>query len=220
MTAFISLIVGVASAIIAVVCLQSLPTRYRWSRSLGLTEGEHTGQPIYQVWLGRRGRKLWPAQRNPMDVTIKARVSVSGLGRRQGTARIVPIPVDRDWRPALGVGILTVLFPQYCEPRDLRGFPQDVKDKRAAGTLRLEDLLGVGDAVLRMYAFAYRPYVGTRLMMRAEYRHPAITPGLYRHGEVEKSKDGLPPRIAEVLPPAWVTPEHTADVPRSAEIRS
>jgi hypothetical protein len=232
-TLVISVVASVLGGIFAVVVLQAEPTRYRWSTTVSWIEDEQSGRAIHQVQFSRRQRRLWPGpltrvmndvrlalrkrrlwprRRNPMDVTFHARVAVTGIGLRPKSEKIVPIPVEKEWRPVVaGGGVLTALFPEHCDPRELRYFPQDIKNKRAAGTLNLQDLLGVSDAELRMYAFAYRPHVGTRLMVRQAYRLSDIVPGEYVHGEVERSSDGKPPRRPEMLPPARYTAAPTVE---------
>jgi len=202
--ALVSLAIGVGSAIVAVVCLQVLPTRYRWSKNIGWTQGRLTGQPIHRVWLGRRGPRIWRIQRGPFDVAIHARLVVAGLGRDPKTVRVVEIPVRHAWRAALGPGVLTVLFPQLCDPGELVGFPDDIIAKRRAGTLNLADLLDVGDAKLWMYAFGYRHYIGTRIKIHRTYTKEHLAPGRLRRGKLQRSEDGRPPLVADIRAPTSI----------------
>ena len=193
--------VGFASGIALAVILQSWPSRYTWSDTVGIAVGERDGRRIYQARFGR-GQQRFKTRRLPSDVMFRSRVVVRGLGSVPGTEVVVPIPVDHEWRPSVAQGVLTTLFPEHCDPRDLRSFPGAIREKRAAGTLDLEDLLAVGDAQLRCYAFAYRPYLGTRLMVARRFRPVDLKPGRYVSGRFEPSPDGRPPRRPDPLPPA------------------
>jgi hypothetical protein len=217
--ALLSVLTGIA----AVLLLQRWPTRYRWSRTISLTEGEETGRPIYMVRWGRRHLR-WPSDPSPrpfdagrrpkrggpMDVSLTARIAVKGLGRQPNSEVVVDIPVHKPWRPVARGGVLTSLLPQYCDPQELRYFPAHIREKQAAGTLRLEDFLDLERSELRMYAFAYREHTGTRLMSRRFYDRSSIIPGVYARGEVVLSIDGTPPRRADPLVPHWVLAENSA----------
>jgi hypothetical protein len=209
----LSAIIGVGTGVAVVVLLQNWPTRYHWPKTISLTQGELSGKPIYRVRLGRRprrkakGRTIVPGRRpgraGPIDVTIHARVAVKGLGTRKDTEITVPLPVDKPWRPTVTGGVMTTLLPQYVEPHELRYFPQEIRDKRDQGTLRLEDFLSLPGSRLRLYAFGYRPRTGTRLMIREFFGLDAIVPGIYRDGQVERSEDGKPPLRPDLIVPAW-----------------
>jgi hypothetical protein len=138
-----------------------------------------------------------------MDITFNARVAVWGLGRRPDSEKIVSIPVTKSWRPSVGRSVNVVLMPELCGEIDLRYFPDEVREKRSNGSLRLEDLLSAGTcSVLRVYVFAYRPYVGTRWMLRGKYDRNAIKPGYFfpRSGKVDVRPDGAPPPVDDIVP--------------------
>lgn len=198
----LNLLVGIVSAVVAVVILQASPSRYKWSTDISLAEGQPSGRPVYQVKLFRRRRRVWKGRRLPMDLTFNARVAVEGLGHRRNTEKIVPIPVTKSWRPVVAQSVLLSLLPEKCSADDLRYFPEDIREKCRLGTLTLEDLLSTGTtATLRVYVFAYRPYVGTRWMIRGRYTSPAIKPGRFAEGRgtVEVSTDGKPPEVDDLF---------------------
>jgi hypothetical protein len=165
--------IGVLSGIVAVVLMQVWPARYRWSKEISWTVGDVSGRPIHRVKLGRRKRWIWKRRGGPIDVTFRARVAVTNIGTSTAE-KVVAIPVSKDWRPVIGRAVLVHLLPEECDMRNLRHFPPEIHRKRAAGTLGLDDLLGVGDAELRVYVFAYRPRVGTRWMRRQKYTIESI----------------------------------------------
>jgi hypothetical protein len=128
-----------------------------------------------------------------MDVTFRARIAVLGIEPGPRAEKIVVIPVFRDWRPTVDGRVSTYLVPSRCDARDLRWFPEEIRRRHADRALTLADLLSVGDATLRLYMFAYRPYVGTRFMVRGRYDKTALIPGLYEGGEVVPAADQIPP---------------------------
>ena len=208
-----SIPLGVVSAIVAVLVLQGWPHGYRWSDDISWTEGEPSGQPIYQVRLERsKPRVLKSLRRGPMDVRFYARVATRGVGHRPSAEKIVAIPVDKAWRPVVATSTFVKLLAHRCEERDLRYFPDSIRSKRRAGTLTLADLLEVGDSELRVYVFAYRRRAGTRWMIRRKYVRSAIKPGLFDGGRVAVPEDGRPPKRPDL--------EEVADTTRRHELRA
>jgi hypothetical protein len=146
-------------------------------------------------------------RRGPIDLEFYARIAVKGIGYRPEKEKIVAIPVDKQWRPALGRSTLVKFHPEQCDERDLRYFPGHILAKRRQGTLTIADLLGVGDAKLRVYVFANRPRAGTRWMLRGQYKLEAIKPGVFDGMEIEPPSDGRPPKRPDLLPlPAGIAP--------------
>jgi hypothetical protein len=47
----VGFIVAVIASVAGVVVMQALPTRYRWSKTISVTQGESTGQLIYNARL-------------------------------------------------------------------------------------------------------------------------------------------------------------------------
>ena len=208
---------GVVAAVLAVVLMQAWPTRYRWSKTISLTRGQQSGRPIYRVRFGPRMRRprngsspearpFDPDRRTkrkgPIDVTIHARIAVRGLGVRKNSDFVVAIPVQKAWRPVAQGGVLTTLRPELCDPEELRYFPDVIKAKRANGTLSVQDLLELDRSELRLYAFGYRSYTGTRFMVRRFYNLDRIVPGVYDGDEVSRSADGEPPERPDLIYPA------------------
>jgi len=213
--ALLDLVIGVVSAVLAVVLLQAWPPRYRWSKEISWTVGDETGRAIHRVKLGRGRRRIWNRRGGPIDVTFRARVAVTSIGTSTGE-NIVAIPVSKEWRPVIGRAVLVHLLPQDCDVRDLRHFPQEIHRKRADGTLRLDDLLRVGDAELRVYVFAYRRRVGTRWMLRQKYTVEAIQPGVFQGLKVRQARDGQPPAQPEPITDTSTLVRHGRGAPTFA----
>lgn len=201
----LSLLIGVCSAIVTILILQLWPVRYSWSEDVSRTVGHPSGRPNYRVKLFRPRRWLFENRRNPIDASFGARVSVTGLGRFQNFEKIVEIPVHREWRPSLGNLVHLWLMPERCDLRDLREFPEDIKEACRREELTLEALLESGsDAMLRVYVFAYRPYMGTRWTVRRKYLASDIKPGYFseNRGTVDAStaEGGMPPLSDDPVP--------------------
>jgi hypothetical protein len=200
MEPLVAILLGIISAIVAVVLLQIWPHGYRWSKDISWTEGSPSGDPIHQVKLGRRRRKLLKKYRpGPIDLSFYARIAVEGIGYRPDAEKVVAIPVSKSWRPAVGRSTLIKLLPAECDPRDLRYFPPEILEKRRRGTLTTADLLSVGDAKLRVYVFANRPRTGTRWMLKAQYDRHAVKPGVFDGMKVSVPEDGCPPKRPDLL---------------------
>jgi hypothetical protein len=196
-----NVLVGIVSAIVAIVVLQTWPPRYKWSKDVSLTTGMPSRRPVYQVKLLRRRRRIFKNRRNPMDLMFRARVATWGIGNRPNNEKIVPIPTTRPWRPSVGRTVLLPLAPHLCEEEDLRYFPTEIRKKCRAGTLTLDDLLTAGErSELRVYVFAYRPYIGTRWMLRGRYTHDDIKPGRFQAGGgvVIVPPDRRPPEVEDL----------------------
>jgi hypothetical protein len=199
----VAVLIGIGSGLLAVLLMQAWPTRCRWAKKMSVTEGRPSGQPIYQAKFGHKHRRVFGERRSPVDISFAARFSAKGLGRRRDTPKVVSMPVHKDWRPAIGGYVTVVLLPSRCELSDLRYFPKDVVEKRKAGTLTLQDLLEarvdgeeVHTAKVKLYAYGYRPFTGTRWMLKKEYDLAQVRPGYYRREslKLEESVDGkLPP---------------------------
>ena len=204
-TALLSLVIGVCSAIVTVVILQLWPARYSWSKDISQTVGHPSGRPIYRVKLYRPSRRVFKNRRNPIDASFGARVAVTGLGRFGNYEKIVEIPVHREWLPSLGDLVHLWLMPERCDLRDLREFPEAIKEALRRKELTLDSLLGCGTtSVLRVYVFAYRPYMGTRWTVRKRYVALDIKPGYFSQdrGTVDAStaEKGLPPPSDDPTP--------------------
>jgi hypothetical protein len=204
----------VLSSLLVIVLIQVWPSAYQWGPVVSWTREEETGRFAYRIRFGlkpaesplrRRIRKwrraarhvrLVPRRYGPFDIEIHARVAVSGLTSGDPEIEtIVEIPVDRDWRPAVSAGGLTRLRPEYCDPFDLRSFPREIRDRRTAERLNLHDLLALKGSTLRLYAFASRPYIGTRLVGRGSYKLNDITAGRYMKDRFERATNGAPPAV-------------------------
>jgi hypothetical protein len=194
----LSLLIGVCAAIVTILVLQLWPVRYSWSEDVSRTVGDPSGRPLYRAKLFRPRRLLFRNRRNPIDASFGARVAVTGLGRFQNYEKIVEIPVHREWLPSLGTLVHLWLRPDQCDVRDLREFPDEIKDACLRQELTLEALLSSGtDAVLRVYVFAYRPYMGTRWTVRRKYVAADVRAGYFTpdRGVVDTSTavGGVPP---------------------------
>jgi hypothetical protein len=162
-TDLLSLLIGVCAAIVTILILQLWPVRYSWSEDVSRTVGDPSGRPIYRVKLFRPRRLIYKGRRNPIDASFGARVAVTGVGRYQNYEKIIEIPVHREWLPSLGNLVHLWLMPERCDLRDLREFPDEIQEACRRQELTLEALLSSGiGSELRVYVFAYRPYMGTR----------------------------------------------------------
>ena len=195
----VNAVISVLCGILTVLILQTWPPRYRWSKDIALAIGSPSGSPIYRARFMRPSRRfIWKHRRGPIDVFFKARIAVEGL-TTAGVENIVESPVIREWRPMLGRSVYVYVLPQLCKYSDLRYFPDEIKQKRLAGNLRLEDLLGIrGSAVLRIYAFAYRPYSGTRWMRRGAYTLESVKPGRFNGLKLQIPPDNQPPEVEDL----------------------
>ena len=198
MTIVLSLVVGIGAAIATILLLQLWPVRYSWSHDISRTVGHPSGRALYRVKLHRPRRLLFTNRRNPIDASFGARVAVSGVGRFQNYEKIVEIPVHPEWLPSLGDRVHVWLMPERCDVRDLREFPEEIKEACRRHELTLDALLGAGTAaVLRVYVFAYRPYMGTRWYVRRKYVAADVKPGYFApdRGTVDTStaEGGVPP---------------------------
>jgi len=213
-TEIIGVATGVLSSLFVIVLIQVWPSAYQWGPVVSWTREEETGRDAYRIRFGlrpadkplrrrfRRWRKaarrvrLAPRRYGPFDVEIHARVAVLGLTSGDPDIEtVVDVPVDRDWRPAVSGGGLTRLRPEYCDPFELRSFPQEIRDKRASERLNLHDLLALERSTLRLYAFASRPYIGTRVVGRGSYKLKHIVAGRYVKDQFERATDAIPPTV-------------------------
>lgn len=209
----VSGVLGVSVAIVAVVLLQLWPSRFRWDTPISVQRGQPSGRLLYRVRLGRppkrkdgldrpwlfvvtRLRRRTKRPGGPIDVTIRARVVI---GARADAEAVASIPVLKGWRPVISRGVLTTIVPSECERDPLRHFPPHIREKRDDATLSLHDLLSVDDTQLRLYAFAYRPYLGTRIVARETYRLADLRPGSYKAGYFVPAPDDEPPPRADIL---------------------
>jgi hypothetical protein len=202
-----AVVIGVGAAVAAVILMNLWPSLYRWGTVITLGEGRSSGRHMYAVRFGRRSDVRRPESRlggllrrrifkGPVDVTFHARMAIVEQG--EGGVRkekVVPIPIDKAWRPSVSPGVIIWLLPERCDPELLRTFPKDVRAKREAGTLTLEDLLELEGAQLRLYAFCYRRYMGTRFVKYSKYTQQEIRPGSHKEGRfLAATADKLPQR--------------------------
>lgn len=211
----VSLVLGIAASFTAWYLVQRIRPRYRWATDISEAIGEKSRLPIHRINLVRKPRRFGRG-RTAIDVTIAARVSVFGLGPEPKGEKVVNIPVLGRWRPRLGPAVTTTLVPQECDIRSLRYFPSELREKRSAGTLRMTDLLTAGDrAILRMYAFGYDAFSGSRWMLRSEpYTSDSIKRGAYDldgHLNVAPDADGTLTVLPEIDGHAMADASHSVD---------
>jgi hypothetical protein len=208
--------IGIASAIAAIVLIQLWRPRCFWSKEIAQAIGAPSGEPLYQVRLGRRRRRAsrrsqprrrhWPRVRwrGIVDVSISARVVVTGL-RAEHRDVVLPIPVSRAWRPVIEGGVNTFLRADLCARSDLRYFPPAIVEKHAQGVLNLHDLLGIEGARLRVYAFCYTRLTGARRMIREQYTLESVRPGHFDlRGRFVSEPE--PPILQDLEPDVHVQP--------------
>jgi hypothetical protein len=202
-----AVVIGIGAAVAAVLLMNLWPSLYRWGAVITLGEGRPSGRPMYSVRFGRRsdlgapetqlGRLLRRAVfKGPIDVTFSARLAIVEPNRESGAReKVALVPIDKTWRPSVNPGVILWLFPERCDLEQLRTFPEDIRAKREAGTITLEDFLRVEGAELRLYAFCYRRYMGTRFVKYTQYQLGHIRPGGHKRGRfVPASADKLPVR--------------------------
>jgi len=206
-------LVGVGVTVVAGLLLQLWPSRFRWDKPISVQRGQPSGRLLYRVRLGRppkrkdgldkpwlyattRLRRRTKRPGGPIDVSIRARI-VIGVGTN--AEAVAAIPVLKEWRPVVSRAALATLVPHECELDPLRHFPADIRTKRKDGTLSLHDLLAVERTQLRLYAFAYRPYLGTRIVARETYGLADLRPGSYKSGYFVGAPDGQTPSRDDIL---------------------
>jgi hypothetical protein len=204
---FEPIVLGVVAAVAAVILMNLWPSLYRWGSVITLGEGRPSGRHMHAVRFGRRsdlrrpeGRAgRWVRKRffkSPIDVSFHARAAIvehdeNGVLKE----KVVPIPLDKDWRPSVGPGVIIWLLPERCNLELLRTFPSYIRAKREAGTLTLEDFLECKGGQLRLYAFCNRRYMGTRFVRYRKYTHKDLRPGSHKDGRfVPAPADKLPKR--------------------------
>jgi hypothetical protein len=166
---------------------------------------------MYAVRFGRRRDLGRPESRlggllrrrilkGPIDVTFHARMAiVEPEGENEARKeKVVPIPVDKAWRPSVNPGAIIWLLPERCDPELLRTFPNDIRAKREAGALTLEGLLECEGAQLRLYAFCYRRYMGTRFVKYSKYTKDDLRPGSHKKGRFVPAPEGKLPKRKEI----------------------
>lgn len=204
-------VLGVAAAVAAVILMNLWPSLYRWGAVITLGEGRSSGRHMYAVRFGRRSDVKRPESRlggllrrrifkGPIDVTFHARVAIVEEDGKGGTRRekVAPIPIDKPWRPSVNPGVIVWLLPERCDLELLRTFPGDIRAKREAGTLRLEDLLNCDGAQLRLYAFCYRRYMGTRFVKYSKYTQHDLRPGSHKKGRFVPAPVGKLPKREDI----------------------
>jgi hypothetical protein len=197
---------GVVTAVVAVFVIQAWPSRYGWGEVVSLGKGEPTGRPIYAVRFGRKlpkgraARGLWALLnqlrlKGPIDITFHARVVIDiGTGKEKA----VPVPVEKPWRPGVSGGVLIFLLPSQCELAQLRPFPAHIQRKHKEGRLSLDDLLALENSRLRLYAYCYRRYMGTRFVKYSAYMRGDIKAGTHKKGRFVPAPNGAPPLVPDL----------------------
>jgi hypothetical protein len=201
-------VIGIGAAVAAVILMNLWPSLYRWGAVITLGEGRSSGRRMYAVRFGRRSDLGRPERKwvgvlrrrifkGPVDVAFYARVAIVQTDN-EGEARkekVAPIPIDKPWRPSVNPGVIVWLLPERCDLALLRTFPDEIRAKREAGTLTLEDLLTLNGAELRLYAFCYRRYMGTRFVKYSKYTEHDVRAGSHKKGRfVATPVDELPQR--------------------------
>jgi hypothetical protein len=201
---------GIAAAVVAVILMNLWPSLYRWGKVITVGEGRTSGRRMYAVRFGRWSDLGRPESRfgrvlhkrilkGPVDITLHARIAIverddAGAARE----KVAAIPVDEAWRPSVGPGVIVWLLPERCSLDSLRTFPADIRAKRAADTLTIEDLLACEGAQLRLYAFCNRRYMGTRFVRYGKRTLKDIKPGSHKKGRFESAPAGKLPRRKEL----------------------
>jgi|GEM_PF-5118774 len=206
-------VLGVGAAVAAVIIMNLWPSLYRWGAVITMGKGRLSGRHMYAVRFGRRSDIGRPESRlggalrrrifkGPIDVTFQARVAIVEQGEGEvRKEKVVPIPIDKPWRPSVSPGVILWLLPERCDLELLRTFPENIRAKREAGTLTIEDLLEHEGAQLRLYAFCYRRYMGTRFVKYSKYTLHDLRPGSHKKGRfVQAPEDKLP--LREDIPEA------------------
>jgi hypothetical protein len=203
-------VLGVGAAVAAVILMNLWPSLYRWGAVITLGEGRSSGRHMYAVRFGRRSDVGRPESRlggllrrrifkGPIDVTFHARVAIVEQGESEvRKEKVVPIPLDKAWRPSVNPGVILWLLPERCDLELLRTFPDDIRAKREAGTLTLEDLLDRDGSQLRLYAFCYRRYMGTRFVKYSKYTQHDLRPGSHKKGRFVPAPAGKLPQREDI----------------------
>lgn len=126
------------------------------------------GFPTYRIKIRNCGR------RDILDVQLFARIYVTGLNLHSpSTRRIVLIPLGIAHWPILevkGGAKLTALLSEKAVALTESWYPESVRAMAASGTMKLEDILSLGEsAQLQIAAFAYDAFSGTRKVFVSKY---------------------------------------------------
>ncbi|WP_293372181.1 hypothetical protein [Nevskia sp.] len=171
---FLSTLIGIP---IGVVCslvawwivFHGIVPKLDFSEHISKTLDERSdGLPTYRIKIRNCG------YRDIVDVQLFARVYVTGLNPRSpSTRRIVLIPLGIAQWPTLevkGGAKLTALLSEKAVALTESWYPESVRTMAASGTMKLEDILSMGEsAQLQMAAFAYDAFSGTRKVFVSKY---------------------------------------------------
>jgi hypothetical protein len=98
-------------------------------------------------------------------------------------------------------GSAVFLLPGQCELAQLRPFPAHIQRKHREGRLSLDDLLALENSRLRLYAYCYRRYMGTRFVKYHAYLRDNIKAGSHKKGRFVPAPDGVPPLVPDLSSP-------------------
>jgi len=107
---------------------------------------------------------------------------------------ILPIPVQKDWRPAVRGIVYVVLEPQRCDADQLEGLAPGLVKARNDGTLTLGMLFDeVEDADLFIYVFGFHRRTGARWMCRGHYKKAQVVNGKFGRHQLQVIPEEEPP---------------------------
>jgi hypothetical protein len=192
----LNLLLGLLSGVAVLFAMQIWPVRYKWSRDISWQQNE--AGPKFEARIFRKPYILWKNRRLPFDVSFSARIAIHIRGRPPTEEKIIEIPVTKSWRPVIAREISVMVLPKHCQPEELEYLPPDLLRKAKTRPLLLSDFLKPRrewtKAKLRIYAFGYRPYTGSRWMVRGVYSWGSLVRGEFVTGSGLVKMAGKAPR--------------------------
>jgi hypothetical protein len=197
MAQIISTLLGVAASLAAwAILFHVLRPKLHFSTAVSRVPAEEeVGGFAYRVKLRNPGR------REILDVHLVAKLRIQGLNpERPHNWEVAHLPVSFGGHiPVIHPGTHPLVRIKTSRPDEFtrRVYPSDIRAKAAAGTIRLEDLLGLGTrAYVQIIGFGSDSFSGSRRhFISPEYTLASISDRRFRPESLELS-DPAPVKTA------------------------